>query len=91
MRFSLEQFSGVLQIRNTDGQPFILIGGQAVNYWATRYLEQEPSLKTWLPFTSKDIDFQGNLNDVHRTASLLGRPVRLPHKRMMTAFAGGVS
>ena len=85
MRFLLEQFSGVFQIRDAAGRPFILIGGQAVNYWATRYLE------TWQPFTSKDIDFQGDLSDVQRTASLLGRPTRLPHKRMMTAFAGGIS
>ena len=91
MHFSLEQFSGVLKIRNAVGQPFILIGGQAVNYWATRYLEREPDLKSWQPFTSKDIDFQGNLDDVLRTASVLGRPTRLPHKKMMTAFAGGVS
>ncbi|MFN3407825.1 MAG: hypothetical protein ACK45B_02415 [Limisphaerales bacterium] len=91
MRFSLEQFSGVFKIRNADGQPFILIGGQAVNYWATRYLAVEPDLKAWQPFTSKDIDFQGTVADVRRAASLLGRPSRLPHKRMMTAFAGGVS
>jgi len=86
MRFSLEQFSGVFKIRNADGQPFLLIGGQAVNYWATRYLEQEPDLKSWQPFASKDIDFQGNLDDVLRTASLLGRATRLPHKKMMTAL-----
>lgn len=91
MRFSLEQFAGVLHIRNASGLPFILIGGQAVNYWATRYLAQEPHLKSWQPFTSKDIDFQGHLDDVLRTANLLGRPARRPHKRMMTAFAGGVS
>lgn len=43
MRFSLEQFSGVFKIRNADGQPFILIGGQAVNWlaqWRAKQLNQ---------------------------------------------------
>lgn len=35
--FTLQQFSEVLQIRDDAGQPNILIGGQAVNYWAERY------------------------------------------------------
>jgi hypothetical protein len=32
--FSLQQFSEVLKIRDAAGQPYLLIGGQAVNYWA---------------------------------------------------------
>ena len=35
----------ILQIRNHDGRPYILIGGQAVNYWAGRYLLREAGLK----------------------------------------------
>ncbi len=34
--FFLHQFEEVLQIRNAEGQPYLLIGGQAVNYWAER-------------------------------------------------------
>jgi hypothetical protein len=30
--FSLQQFSEVLKIRDETGQPYLLIGGQAVNY-----------------------------------------------------------
>ena len=33
--FSLHQFAEVLKIRNAAGEPYLLIGGQAVNYWAT--------------------------------------------------------
>ena len=40
--FSLEQFSEVLKTRDAGGQPYVLIGGQAVNYWAERYLPIEP-------------------------------------------------
>jgi hypothetical protein len=43
--FSLDQFSEILKVRDVAGKPYILIGGQAVNYWAERYLEREPQLK----------------------------------------------
>lgn len=91
MPFTLEQFGEVLQTRNPAGKPYVIIGGQAVNYWATRYLAQEAELSVWQPFTSKDIDFRGNRDDVVRAASQLQRPVVFPHKKMMTAFAGGVA
>ncbi len=38
MGFSLQQFSALFKIRDAAGQPYVLIGGQAVNYWAERYL-----------------------------------------------------
>lgn len=39
--FSLAQFKSVFKIRDSEGQPYILIGGQAVNFWATRYISVE--------------------------------------------------
>ena len=44
--FSLDQFSEILKVRDAAGKPYVLIGGQAVNYWAERYLEREPQLKS---------------------------------------------
>ena len=35
--FFLHQFSAVLKLRDANGRPYVLIGGQAVNYWAERY------------------------------------------------------
>jgi hypothetical protein len=36
----------------------VLVGGQAVNFWAERYLPRlSPELRAVAPFTSKDIDF----------------------------------
>ncbi|MBI5772208.1 MAG: hypothetical protein HZA89_00515 [Verrucomicrobia bacterium] len=90
MRFSLDQFGGVLRITDAAGLPYILIGGQAVNYWATRYLAVEPALAAWQPFTSRDVDFYGNREDVLRMAAGLGVVPRFPHRRMMTAFAGAI-
>ena len=80
MRFSLQQFSKVFDVRNPDGLPYILIGGQAVNYWAERYLSAEPELQKLLPFTSEDIDFKGNRNDTRRIAEQLELSPIFPHE-----------
>ncbi|MEJ0091797.1 MAG: hypothetical protein WDM80_18860 [Limisphaerales bacterium] len=88
MRFALDQFDGVFDVRNAAGKPYVLIGGQAVNYWAETYLAQEPELAKWCPFTSEDIDFHGDQADVSRIAKKLGLPARFPHKIEMTALAG---
>jgi hypothetical protein len=61
--FTLHQFSDVFQIRNASGEPYLLVGGQAVNYWAERYLSHEPALEKLRPFTSEDIDSKGTRED----------------------------
>lgn len=53
-------FSDALDVlRRIGGQKIVLVGGQAVNYWAGRYAHNVRALKAAMPFTSKDIDFQG--------------------------------
>lgn len=88
--FSLRQFSAVLAIRNAQGEPFVLVGGQAVNYWAERYLAREPELAPWRPFTSEDIDFKGERADVEHIARQLQLPPGYPPKVGLTALAGFV-
>lgn len=88
MRFSLQQFSPVFEVRNPAGLPYILIGGQAVNYWAERFLAQEPDLEKLVPFTSEDIDFKGGRDDVKRIAEQLQLTPGYPAKVAMTALAG---
>lgn len=86
--FYLRQFSGVLKIRDAEGQPYVLIGGQAVNYWAERYLSTEPELEKLQPFTSQDIDFKGDRADVGRIAQQLNLNASYPPKVAMTALSG---
>lgn len=88
--FSLHQFSEVLKIRDAAGQPYVLVGGQAVNYWAEHYLSQEPALNSLRPFTSEDIDFKGNRDDVQRIAEQLESKPGYPAKVAITALAGFV-
>jgi hypothetical protein len=86
--YSLQQFSEVFKIRNAEGQPYVLIGGQAVNYWAEHYLSTDPQLKKLQPFTSEDIDFKGGSDDVQRIARQLKLAPSYPPKVQMTALAG---
>lgn len=88
--FSLHQFSEVFKIRDEAGQPYVLIGGQAVNYWAERYLTREPELNSLRPFTSEDIDFKGTHDDVQRIARQLESHASYPPKVAITALAGQV-
>jgi hypothetical protein len=88
VRFSLQQFTKVFTVQNSEGLPYVLIGGQAVNYWAERYLSVEPELQKLLPFTSEDIDFIGERKDVKRIAEQMCLIPQYPHRVEMTALAG---
>jgi len=88
--FRLRQFSEVFKVRNAAGQPYVLIGGQAVNYWAEHYLAGEPELRKLQPFTSEDIDFKGSREDVQRIAGQLALHPSYPPKVAMTAFSGAI-
>jgi hypothetical protein len=50
----------------------VLIGGQALNFWAERYMAHVPDLAAAAPYTSKDIDFYGPREQVAKCARLLG-------------------
>lgn len=49
----------------------VLVGGQAVNFWATLYAQRVPALAREAPFTSKDIDFCGDRHAARRCAARL--------------------
>jgi hypothetical protein len=68
----LDDFLAVITQLGDDGKPFILVGGQAVNYWAKLYLPREPRLRSHLPFTSKDLDLIGSQASAQRVARDLG-------------------
>lgn len=89
-KYRLGQFDRVLELRNQDNAPYLLIGGQAVNYWAERYLAREPLLGELRPFTSEDIDFKGDRSDVERIARQLKLQPVFPSPVSMTALAGSI-
>jgi hypothetical protein len=89
-RYSIFDFSSLFHLRNQQGEPYVLIGGQAVNYWAERYRTSQPELEELLPFTSTDIDFKGTREDVLSIASAVGRKPIFPPRVQMTALAGSI-
>lgn len=77
-------------LRRLEGVPFVLIGGQAVNFWADRYLGRAPELAEQGPFTSKDVDFCGTRKSVETGARKLGGTALLPEPFDPTPSAGVV-
>ncbi len=43
-----------------------IVGGQAINAWAERYLPREPALQEFIPFLSKDADLFGERVQIQR-------------------------
>ena len=75
----LREYLVLLRQRDSTGQPFIIVGGHAANFWGEFYSEHEPRLKGLLPFVSKDLDLIGTEAEAARVAQLVGwhlsRPV----------------
>lgn len=55
----------------------VLVGGQAVNFWAELYASRVPAINREAPFTSKDIDFCGDVRAVQICADRLGGTPRI--------------
>jgi hypothetical protein len=55
----------------------VLVGGQAVNFWAAHYENRVPELAIEAPFASKDIDFCGDAQAVRICAERLGGKARI--------------
>jgi hypothetical protein len=55
-------------LRSLAGVDVILVGGQAINVWATRYLARAAELESEGPFTSKDVDLWGDRKAVRECA-----------------------
>lgn len=87
-KFELGQFHSLFTTIAQSNDSFVLIGGQAVNYWAERYLPVEPELKKHAPFTSSDIDFLGTREEVARLGELIGRRPAYPSWHALTMLAG---
>jgi hypothetical protein len=67
------------RLGDTAGQ-VVLIGGQALNFWAERYAVREESLAAEAPYASKGIDFCGTQEQLHLCARSR-RSCRVPAQR----------
>jgi hypothetical protein len=73
------EFTAVEQIAAKLGNAtrLLVVGGQALNFWADRYSSRVPELRARAPFTSKDVDFFGTAADVRSIAKALGGNARV--------------
>jgi len=70
-RTQLGEYLALLSQRDATGRPFIIVGGQAANFWAALYLPREPRLQQHLPLTSKDLDVIGTKSEADRIAEVI--------------------
>ena len=68
--FSVSDADALLElIYSSPSGRIIIVGGQAVNFWADRYAPDKPELLAYRPFTSRDLDLLGSLADAYQLAS----------------------
>jgi hypothetical protein len=68
-----------------------VIGGQALNFWAEQYAHRVQELRDAAPFTSKDIDFLGDVALARQCAlKLSGARVALPDPGAITPNAAKI-
>jgi hypothetical protein len=91
------------EILRAVGTNMILIGGQALSFWAGHYLIGAdpiaitrdvdfliPSPRSIGVLRGRDVDFLGSKEEVKRLAAALQGHAKFPHERAMTALIGQV-
>lgn len=72
-----EQASRILAKLADLEHPVVLVGGQALNFWASYYEDRVAELAAGAPYASKDIDFVGPHEAVKECARRLGGKAKL--------------
>jgi hypothetical protein len=72
---SFADYLDLLRVFDEQGAEALIVGGQAINFWAEAFEAEEPELKKYRPFTSADLD-------LHRPG--------LSTQRLLRAKAGNV-
>jgi hypothetical protein len=75
---SYRDVEAVLLRLGDSASHLVLVGGQAVNFWAEHYLPRAAELGVHTPYASKDIDFCGNKAAVVECARRLAGRALLP-------------
>jgi hypothetical protein len=77
----ITDFRKVLELAVSDGKS-IMVGGHAVNFWALFYFPRiETELRQFMPFTSKDLDFYGDIHLLEKLLKSFGGLKRMSHPR----------
>ena len=69
--YTIADLHSVFLRLNAAKWPGILIGGQAVNLYASHYQKQMPGIELLRPLASRDLDFHGGPRDAKRAMEVL--------------------
>lgn len=70
--FSIEDSQAIFCRLAAEKWRAIIVGGQAVNLWAMRFEVLRSSLRSYRPYTSRDLDFYGGRVEAKRLLAILG-------------------
>ena len=80
--FSVADADALLElIYSKPSGRIVVVAGQAVNFWADRYLRDEPALADFQPFASRDLDLLGGIANAYRLAAEAHAELEQPLKR----------
>lgn len=80
--FSVEEIIDVISGHSEGQVPAVVVGGQAINIWATVYRNRiGASLDPYLPLVSKDLDLIGPTATLHELSGRFGVPVEFSEPR----------
>jgi hypothetical protein len=75
--FTPESLIPLFQAIDREELDLILVGGQAINIWASYYASRVPELTEYLPFSSADLDFYGGKIEAIACQKILGGTINL--------------
>lgn len=90
-QFSISDVDALLELiySNPSGR-IVIVGGQAVNFWADRYAPEEPKLHLYRPFTSRDLDLLASIANAYRLASEARSVIEKPRHRTASPVLANV-
>lgn len=81
-KFSVSDADALLElIYSKPSGRIVIVGGQAVNFWADRYTPDVPELLVYRPFTSRDLDLLASIENAYRLASETHTALQRPRRR----------
>jgi hypothetical protein len=75
--FTPESLTLLFKAIEQEDLDLILVGGQAINIWASYYASRVPELLNYLPFASADLDFYGGKVEAIACQKILGGTINL--------------
>jgi hypothetical protein len=74
--------------RSLDAQEAraLVVGGQAVNFWAEAFEDEEPELRAYRPFTSADLDLHRLTSSAQDALGVISKAVEAPKHPFGKAF-----